>query len=158
MAKKPEGPKKIPIKLSLLTAVEKEEIRKQARATVLAEMEQDARDEYFKTAIAEARRDNTPQDQIIQVVIDIAPFLPHISIDGVMYFHGYEYSVPRSRALVMYEQMQRSWQHQDEIDGRSRFNPYRRAQNTTIGPRDADTVTRGMTRNSTVSMPADAEV
>ena len=147
--------RKPPTDISMLTAEEKEALFEQARASVLEEMKQDARDKYFADAMAKVRRSHTPKDQIIDVFIDIAPFLPYIAIDQVQYFHGYTYPVERSRALVLYEQMQRSWQHQDEIDGRSRFNPYRRAQNVTIGPRQIGQPTQGA--NGVVTMPPDQE-
>ncbi len=154
--KKGPGITKAPANFKLLTVDERKALKAEAAKTVLEEMTQSARDEYFKAAIAEARRGHTPADQIIPVTIDIAPFVPYIAIDGVQYFHGYSYQVPRSRALVLYEQMQRSWLHQDEIDGRSRFNPYRRTQNTVIGPRNIGQSTSGA--NGTVTMPEDAEV
>ena len=154
--KKGPGISKAPANYKLLSKEELQELKATAAKTVLEEMKQDARDEYFKEAIAEARRGHTPSDQIISVTIDIAPFVPYIAIDGVQYFHGYSYPVPRSRALVLYEQMQRSWQHQDEIDGRSRFDPYRRARNTVVSPRNIGQATQGA--NGTVTIPEDAEV
>lgn len=141
--KKGASQSKPPTNLSMLTEEEKKALYEEARASVLAEMEQDARDVYFQQALKEVRRGHSPKDQIVEVMIDIASFLPYIAIDGIQYFHGYTYPVERNRAVVLYEQMQRSWQHQDEIDGRSRFNPYRRPQNAVIGPRHAAQPTRG---------------
>lgn len=143
MAKTPREPKKIPVDLKLLSAEDKKALKEEARKSVLAEMEQDARDAYFKLVLTDARRQHIPAQQFIHVTMDLAPYLPHVMIDGVMYFHGYGYDVERHQAIVLYEQMQRSWQHQDEIDGRSKYNPYRRAANTVLGPNHAGQVTRG---------------
>lgn len=158
MAKSPKGPgsNKIPTKLSLLSVEDKAALQAEARKSVVEEMTQDARDEYFRKAIAEARRAHVPDEQILHVFIDTAPFVPHIAIDGVAYYHGYAYDVPRTRAAVLYEQMQRSWLHQDEIDGRSRFTAYQRPQNRVIGPRQMGQVTMGA--NGAVTMPDDMEV
>lgn len=158
MAKSPKGPGRIqpPTDISLLTDVEKKELRQQAKESVLEEMKQEARDEYFRQALTSVRRKNAPAAQIVEIFVDIAPFLPYISIDGVQYFHGYTYQVERTKAAVMYEQMQRSWLHQDEIDGRSRYNPYRKAQNTVIGPRNVGQSTTGA--NGMVDLPEDMEV
>lgn len=158
MAKGSKGPGRIqpPTDISLLTDEEKKALRESARKSVLEEMKQEARDEYFRQALTAVRRKNTPAAQMIDVFIDIAPFLPCIAIDGVQYFHGYTYSVERTRAAVLYEQMQRSWLHQDEIDGRSRYNPYRKAQNTVIGPRNIGQSTTGA--NGVVELPEDMEV
>lgn len=154
--KKGPGSRKIPTDFALLSEEDKAALRGEAQKSVLAEMEQEARDEFFRQAVAEARRAKTPASQIIKVFLDIAPYLPYIAIDGIQYFHGYTYDVERTRALVLYEQMQRSWLHQDEIDGRSRFDPYRRQQNVVIGPRNAGQATMGA--NGTVAMPEDMEV
>src|ERR1700722_3943006 len=154
--KKGPGTSKSPVDHKLLSKEDKAALREQARKSVLEELTQEARDDFFSRALAEARRASTPADQILDIFIDVAPFVPFIAIDGIQYFHGYTYQVPRNRAAVLYEQMQRSWLHQDEIDGRSRFNPYRRAQNTVLGPRNAGQQTVGA--NGVVHMPEDAEV
>jgi hypothetical protein len=158
MAKSPKGPGsvKIPTKLSLLSPEDKAALKAEARKSILEEMKQDARDEFFRKAIAEARREHVPEEQILGVFIDLAPFVAHILIDGVQYFHGYSYNVPRTRAAVLYEQMQRSWLHQDEIDGRSRFTAYQRPQHRVIGPREMGQATIGA--NGAVTLPDDMEV
>lgn len=144
MAKAPtKGPRKIPTNMSLLSAEDQKALREEARKSVLEEMSQDARDEFFTKALADARREHIPAEQYIHLTIDIAPFLPHIMIDGVQYFHGYPYDVERSRAIVLFEQMQRSWLHQDEIDGRGKTEAYRRPQNRMLGPHQANQPTRG---------------
>jgi hypothetical protein len=154
--KKGPGQQKVPTDMSLLSKEDKASLRAEAQKSVLAEMEQEARDEYFRKELDKIRRSKTPAAQYVHVMLDLAPFLPYVMIDGVQYFHGYGYDVERHRALVLYEQMQRSWQHQDEIDGRSRFNPYRRASNTVIGPRHAAQATSGA--NGVVTLPDDMEV
>lgn len=143
MAKRPEGPRKIPVNKNLLTADEREALKAEARKSVLEEMTQDARDAYFKEAMEAVRRENIPAEQYLHVMIDVAPFVPFIMIDGTQYFHGYGYDVEQRQALVLYEQMQRSWQHQDQIDGRAKQDSYRRPVNAVLGPRHAGTATRG---------------
>lgn len=155
-AKKGPGERKPSVKMSLLSADDKKALREEARKSVLSEMEQDARDEYFRRALAEVRREHTPSDQIVAVMMDMAPFVPHVAIDGTQYFHGYRYDVPRATAIVLYEQMQRSWLHQDEIDGRSRYEAYRRPQNLRIGKTHMGQPTVGV--NGAVTLPEDMEV
>jgi hypothetical protein len=143
VAKKPEGPSKIPVDFKLLKPEDRKALREEARKSVLEEMSQDARDAFFKQALSEARRSHIPAEMYVEVMMDMAPFLPHVMIDGVQYFHGYSYQVEQHRAVVLYEQMQRSWQHQDEIDGRSKFNSYRKPVNARLGPQHMGTATRG---------------
>jgi hypothetical protein len=141
--KKPEERKKLPVRFDLLTAEEKAALREEAKKSLLAEQSQDARDAYFAKEMAQLRRAEVPADQIVPVMIDAAPFISNIMIDGIQFFHGYTYDVPVKQAQVLYEQMQRSWHHQDEIDGRSRLEAYRRPNNTVLGPQHAGTPTRG---------------
>lgn len=154
MAKKPTS--KIPTKLGLLSDADKAALRAEAKKSILSEMEQDARDAYFASELAKLRRAEIPAEQIVHVSLDLAPFLPNVMIDGTQFFHGYSYDVPRSQALVLYEQMQRSWAHQDEIEGRNRFSAYRRPQNVQLGPRHIGQATVGP--NGVVSLPADTEI
>lgn len=126
MAKKPETTKKkLPVKMELLSAEDRVALTNEAQASILAEMQQDARDAFFASKLEELRRGEIPADQIINVTIDAAAFIPFIMIDGDQFFHGYTYEVPVKQARVLYEQMHRSWAHQDEIDGRGRAEAYR---------------------------------
>lgn len=143
MVKKPDVPRKIPVNKNLLSKDDREALKAEARKSVLEEMTQDARDAYFKEAMDAVRRENVPDEQYVEVMIDIAPFERHIMIDGTQYFHGYRYPVEQRRALVLYEQMQRGWQHQDEIDGRRKSDAYRRPMNHILGPQHMGQATRG---------------
>lgn len=143
MVKKPTSKRPIPVNLELLSKEDRAALTEQARASVLETMSQDARDDFFQSEMERLRREQVPDEQIVSVTMDMAPYLPHIMIDQVQYFHGYIYDVPVTRARVLYEQMQRSWHHQDEIDGRGRTEAYRRPTNRTLGPSHAGTPTRG---------------
>jgi hypothetical protein len=143
LTKKPRDPRKIPVDKSILSDDDRAAIRKEAQASIVAEMEQDARDAYFAQQLKELRRARIPAERMVKVTMSLAPFLPHLLIDHDQYFDGYTYDVEQSRAAVLYEQMQRSWAHQDEIDGRSRFNAYRRPRGDRIGPQHEGTPTRG---------------
>lgn len=141
MAKRP---RKVPVKPELLTADVRAELDKQAQASVVEEMTQAARDAYFAEKMEELRREHVPADQMTHVLIDVAPYVNCIMIEGVQYFHGYTYEVPQRCAAVLYEQMWRSWSHQDEIDGRGRSEAYRRPQNRVLGPAHVGQATRGV--------------
>jgi hypothetical protein len=143
LSKKPRDPRKIPVDPSLLSEEDKLALRKSAASTIKEEMAQDARDAYFAKQIADLRRKQIPEERLVTVTINLAPFIPFLLLDQDQYFADYTYDVPASRAAVLYEQMQRSWAHQDEIDGRSRFNAYRRPNNQVIGRGQANTPTRG---------------
>jgi hypothetical protein len=143
MAKKPSEPRKIPVDHKLLSDEDRKAISREAAASIDDEMRQDARDAFFKAELAKLRRRQIPAERMVKVTMNLAPYMPHLLIDNDQYFDSYTYDVEQSRAAVLYEQMQRSWAHQDEIDGRSRFGAYRRPQNSVIGPGHANTPTRG---------------
>jgi hypothetical protein len=143
LAKKSKEPSKIPVDHSLLSEEDRRAITKEAAASITEEMKQDARDAFFASELAKLRRRQVPAERMVKVTMNLAPYMPHLLIDNDQYFDSYTYDVEQSRAAVLYEQMQRSWAHQDEIDGRSRFNAYRRPQNSVIGPGHAGSPTRG---------------
>lgn len=142
--KKPVVSRKIPVQLSVLSDEDKASLRAEAKKSIVEEMAQDARDAYFASEVDKLRREQTPNERRVNIFIDAAPFVPFIMIDGEQFYHGGTYSVPNSQALVLFEQMQRSWQHQDEIDGRRKSEAYRRPQDRRLGPADAGSVTRGV--------------
>ena len=157
MAKKPVDDKKIPVDPALLSDVDRAELDKAAVAALAEEMKQDARDKYYADAKDQLRRGKTPADKFEMLMINAAPYVPFLMLDGVMFYHGYTYKVTGAQAAVLREQMQRSWLHQDEIDGRSKFNPYRVQRNMVIGPRDQGSATRGFTQGAVVSAGDDKE-
>jgi hypothetical protein len=143
VAKKPTGKAPLPIKMDLLSDEDREALSKEAGRSILEQMKQEARDAYFADALDRLRREQVPADQFVSVTLDLAPFAAFLLIDGHPFWHGQTYSVPVKQAAVLYEQAQRGWQHQDEIDGRSRFNAYRKPQQLRLGAQHAGTPTRG---------------
>lgn len=143
MAKKTKDQTELPVDYSVLSKTEREALTQTAQQSVDEAVKQKASDAYFAKETERLRRKHIPSEQYVRIVIDSAPYVPYFMLDGVQFFNGYEYQVVRSQAAVLTEQMQRSWQHQDEVDGRSRFAPYRRAQGMKIGLQDAGTSTPG---------------
>lgn len=152
MADKTEKVTPLPVDLSLLTDKEREELSAEARRSILADMQQDARDKYFALELAKLRRDKLPADQYVRITIESAQYVPFFMLDGHQYFNGYQYDVPRKVAAVLMEQMQRSWQHQEEINGRSKYNQYRRPRDVHVGPSMAGTPTRGFASGHAVTL------
>lgn len=156
--KEPKGPKNgvLPVDLNLLTEEEKEALTAEARQMILKDMKQDARDKYFDREVAKLRREHIPSDQFMRLTISSAEYVPYFMLDGDRYYNGYTYDVPQRVAAVLMEQMQRSWQHQEEINGRSRSNAYRQASNQRIGPQHAGSTTHGFAGR--VTLDADTPI
>jgi len=150
-SKKDLGPKRVmpAADFSLLAPEDMEALRKEARASILEEMKQAARDKFFENEREKLRREKVPADTLVDIEINSAPYVPYFMLDGKSFYNGYTYKIPSKVAAVLYEQMQRSWRHQDEIDGRSRVENL--ARNIRIGLRDAGTVTRGFAPGSVIN-------
>ena len=91
MAKKPAEPKKIPVDTSILKDEDKKALRAEAAKSIAAEMEQDARDKFYADEMAKLRRGKIPEDRIVRIHIDSAPYVPFFMLDGVQFFNGYTY-------------------------------------------------------------------
>ena len=104
----------------LLDAEARAMIKEKARKTVQdrkrAELEKIALD----AAIAEAEREYQIAEEYEHVTIDLAPYCAMVMLDGTMYFHGIDYEVPYSVARTLEDVCARTWEHQNEINGRRR--------------------------------------
>ena len=130
----------------VLSQADWDDIQRQAAADLAAKKKAEAKKEAFKKVRAELERQakladqrGIPQRDLMDVVIDLAPYAPNIRLDGEVFEHGRTYRRPRAVAAVLYEQMQRSWEHQASISGknenayRQTFQQRRRNGNPTAG-------------------------
>jgi hypothetical protein len=122
-------------------------------AEVKAEAEEEAREEARKRVKAkmraEARRKKGLEEAQEEVTIDLAPYCDRLLIDNVAYLQGISYTVRVSLAMVLREQMQRTWNHQAEIDGKP--STYNRHRNTRFSAATG-AVTNGPNVNTTSSI------
>lgn len=115
-----------------------------ARATALKKMEAERR----KNAMAAVEKEEAKRlqeeegqvtgagvlDEMVDITLDLAPFVDRIVVNLRPFFHGQTYRVPRHVAMSLRETMQRGWRHQDEIDGKSLTAHYQRPRLTEISP------------------------
>jgi hypothetical protein len=119
----------------LLSAADREQILERARKHVEDERKEAVTDELLQKAIKAERRKHNPKEAFEDVILDLPPYQAYIALDGVMYFHGLRYTVTYSVARVMDDIAGRGWEHQNEIDGRTRHGDLgRKHRNTVIGP------------------------
>lgn len=120
---------------SLLTDEEKASLRQEAQIKVLAEQKKLAKDAYLEQQLDEARMAGGLDEPTVAVMVSIPEFAANITIDGTIYFHGREYTVPQGRADVILEVMDRSWAHEREtMSGHGRWAPTKR-RDVRISPR-----------------------
>lgn len=108
----------------LLTPAQIEEIKKQARAEIMADKRGKAKQELLAAEKLRLQRDeglttgNRHADEILSITIDLAPYAPYININSQCYYHGRTYQVPRHVADTLRDQMFQTWKHQNQIDGK----------------------------------------
>ena len=127
---------------SLLTDEDKEQTRKRAKEHVLESRKKKATDEYFSAVVKEEEREYEPTEQIEDFYVELPEYTPFIKINNVAFFHGLVYEVPYSKARSMADIQWAAWQHQNEIDGKSRHGDLvRRPRNMSLSPTNPNGVT-----------------
>jgi hypothetical protein len=104
-----------------------EELRATAKAKVEKERKAAAEAQLLEQFTKEERQSGGLEEEMVQVTMDFAPYADRAMLDGVIYFQGQTKAVRASVADVLHEMMQRTWQHQSEIDGKSE-NFYRKSR------------------------------
>jgi len=126
--KKLDAPSPLDNDRDLLTQDEIDKLQVEVDAEAAAELREQAKKSVKEKLRAEARRKKGLEEQQVEVHIDLAPFCDRLLIDNVAYLQGITYTVRASLAAVLLEQMQRTWTHQSEIDGKPAL--YNRQRNT----------------------------
>ena len=101
--------------MALLGPDELQAIRDRARKQAQLEQKQIAEKQYFERALEEERRKNEPEQEMVGVTIDVAPFAKEIRLDGRVYHHGQRYDVPRAVYDTIQEITARGWAHDAEV-------------------------------------------
>lgn len=116
------------------------QLEEEAKRELIAEQERLAA-EQFKAAAkrrlkAEMQAANgVAPDELVPLLIDLAPHADRIRIDGVEYHHGHTYNFAPEAVSTIKEIMFRTWAHEDEIsDRRNRTNAYKRPQAPVLRP------------------------
>lgn len=109
--------------LSLLTEEELASLREQAKIQVSKERLAEAREAAIASFVEDERRASSkePEDDMVDVYIDLPEFCDRLTVDSRVYLFGHTYTVSRPKANSLAEMMSRAFDHQLEIDGKSRF-------------------------------------
>jgi hypothetical protein len=135
MAKEPFK-SRIPPNVKSVAEDRKAELRRKAQLAVKAEQDKASEDAFYEQVLAEERRALIPAERLETLTLDFAPFMDKVTINGDQHFwHGSTVTVPASVAAVLREQMFRSWQHQDHVEGKDRMATYQRQRNTVLSAR-----------------------
>jgi len=72
------------------------------------------------------------KDEEVNIRIDLPEFAAYLSINGLQFWHGHTYRQPRHVVDTLREMQQRTWDHQAEIDGKSKTGAYQRPSGITL--------------------------
>lgn len=122
-----------------LSAEERARITAEVRAMLLKERKKSAMEQFRSEEIRRMRMEQGlvvggVQDDMVTITLDLAKHSAHILVDQRPYWHGQTYTVPRHIANSLAEAQWRGWQHQYEIDGKTRFDFYAGMRETVISP------------------------
>lgn len=109
----------------------KKSIEKEKRQAALKELQ--ARTERELRGADGLSTGNPGLDEIVHVTIDLPDYAPSVVFNmglpgEVHYYPGQTYKVPRHVANSIREQMHLAWRHQNEIEGKTRTDLFRRPQ------------------------------
>lgn len=117
----------IDVSSDVLTPEEIEATRQDARKRVALERKKAAKAQILEAEMDRLRAEagmttgNRLADDLVDITIDLPEFCPYISINfNQRFYHGLTYKVPRHQFETLREIAARTWNHQREIDGKSR--------------------------------------
>ena len=109
-----------------LTPQEIEEAREAARARVMAKRKLQFKDQIAKEEELKLEAElgqivlSGEKSDLVQITIDLPEFAPHVTLNSRAFWHGQAYRVPRHVYDTLRDVCARAWDHQREIDGKSR--------------------------------------
>jgi hypothetical protein len=120
--------------IAQLRAKAREKVQKELRQAALkAKMEEIEEEERVAAGLAPKEGPAPTAEELLQhVTVSLPPFcIDGINLDGRKYMHGHTYRVSPAVYATLIDQMQMSWQHEDQKDGKfTNFN--RRERDTHI--------------------------
>ena len=74
------------------------------------------------------------RNEMVRITLDLAEHTPFLAVNNTVYYPGFPYKVPRHVADQLREMQSRGWAHQNEIEGKSLRDRFRRPYNTGLSP------------------------
>ena len=104
----------------VLTAAELAALEAEVQKEIDKELKTKAREDTKKELLAKARQDRGLVEAIEPILIDLPESGNNIRVNNREYAQGHVYNVAASVAIMLRDTMQRAWEHQAEIEGRSK--------------------------------------
>ena len=107
---------------NILTPDEKEAIRAKAVEHVAKTKKESTEDALLHAYIKEEERKDKPEEELLDIVLDLPEHAPFIRLDNRVWFHGVVYEVEMSVYATMMDIQGRMWEQEQQTQGRARFN------------------------------------
>ena len=122
-------------------------LRAKARAAVAKEVEEKSAEALYLQYLEEERRALDPQQETKYIQLDMAGHADRIMLDGVVYFHGITYAVPKGKYDTLRDIVARGWEHESEIGFANRGrNTAPRAKDIRLTPSNPSGMPMGIGR------------
>ena len=139
-----KAPRKIRADITALTDEEIAKVKAEARAQVEAEIKRQQMEALLSDEKDSLYRRIDPDEELVPLRIDLPPFADRLTLDGVIYLHGWTGELPKSVYLSVQDAVARSWTHQVEIEGHAK--EYRRARGLQVRAGDEAVGARSLMR------------
>jgi len=116
----------------LLTDAELAALQVEVQKEIDKELKAKARTEAKEKLLQQARHERGLSKPVEEVLIDLPPDGNQIRINNRDYSQGHWYTVTADVAIMLRDTMQRAWEHQAQIEGRSKDH-FRRQRMTHVG-------------------------
>lgn len=97
-------------------------IRAKAREHVNKTKKESTEDALLHAYIKEEERQFKPEEELVDIVLDLPEHAPFIRLDNRVWFHGVTYEVEMSVYQTMRDIQARMWDHEKQTEGKAKFN------------------------------------
>ena len=109
-------------------------LREKASEKVRAELQKAAEDQLFKKLLVEERQKFDPNEEMVEIAINLPKFLDSIKVDNTtIYWHGVTYHLPMRKFLSVRDTIQWAWRQERSTSGENVETEYRKQQRTRLG-------------------------
>lgn len=106
----------------VLSPEEKAAIRAKAASHVAKTKKTSTEEALLHAYIKEEERSNKPEEELVDITLDLPEHAPFIRLDNRVWFHGVLYEVEMSVYQTMMDVQARMWEHEKQTEGKAKFN------------------------------------
>ena len=129
---------------TILSPEEKEAIRAKAVSHVAKQKRKVTEEALLHAYIKEEERADKPEEELVDITLDLPEHAPFIRLDNRVWFHGVTYEVEMSVYQTMRDIQSRMWDHEHQTQGHARFNRPKQMNISPARPQGVVTATNNL--------------